>query len=292
MARPRIDPRSLVAIRRVAAGHAGPRGDRVVELGRGADSVAYLVDEEWVVRVARTANARVTMRREIALLPELAAALPVAVPDPAFVETGEGGAAFMGYRVLRGVPLTPALLGRLPRRGRDRVLGQFAEFLRALHGHDIAAARRAGVGPQLLTGGYHPGQRELLDLAAPCPGNRRRKQLEVAFDAIEADPGSTFIASPAVLHADLKPAHVLVDPSGAGITGILDWGDVSLGDPDFDLAVISIFFGRGVLAQLLRHLPGRDAEALEWKAGVYSALRALQDQVFGLRTEGLGGTPG
>jgi aminoglycoside 2''-phosphotransferase len=81
----------------------------------------------------------------------------------------------------------------------------------------------------------------------------------------------------AVLHCDLKPAHVLHDAASGQISGALDWGDVSLGDPDFDLAVSGIFFGQEFLARLLEHLPDRDPAVVRDKACFFTTLRRLQD---------------
>ena len=80
-----------------------------------------------------------------------------------------------------------------------------------------------------------------------------------------------------MLHGDLKPAHVLHDAARGQITGVLDWGDVSLGDPDLDLAVIGIFFGDEFLARLLEHLPDRDPAVVRDKACFFTTLRRLQD---------------
>jgi aminoglycoside 2''-phosphotransferase len=81
----------------------------------------------------------------------------------------------------------------------------------------------------------------------------------------------------ALLHSDLKPDHVLHDPASGQLTGVLDWGDVSLGDPDFDLAVCGIFFGPQFLARLLHHLPDRDPDVVRDKAHFFTTLRCLQD---------------
>jgi aminoglycoside phosphotransferase (APT) family kinase protein len=61
---------------------------------------------------------------------------------------------------------------------------------------------------------------------------------------------------------------------------VLDWGDVSLGDADFDLAVIRVFFGEPFLARLLEHLPGRDAATVREKARFFTTLRAVQDACY------------
>src|SRR5436309_124367 len=52
----------------------------VVEVGEGYDFKVLLVDDEWVFRFARRQGVVAALETEVALLPALAAALPVAVP--------------------------------------------------------------------------------------------------------------------------------------------------------------------------------------------------------------------
>jgi aminoglycoside phosphotransferase (APT) family kinase protein len=73
---------------------------------------------------------------------------------------------------------------------------------------------------------------------------------------------------------------VLLDPHAGRIAGVLDWGDACVGDPDFDLAVISIFFGADVQARLLAHLPSRDPGAVRAKTRFFTTLRRLQDLAY------------
>jgi aminoglycoside 2''-phosphotransferase len=252
----------------------------VTELGRGTDSVAYLVDGEWVFRFPAVANARRTLRRELALLPRLRPALPLAIP--AFEHVGrrdDGEVLFVGYRVLPGLALTPQLLSTLGDEEQEDALASIAAFLRALHAFPIDAARAAGVAYERVSGGYHDGQRDLpRSLAAHLPA-AEVADLEAEFAAYEADHEPSHLP-PALLHSDLKPEHVLYDPAARRITGVLDWGDVSLGDPDFDLAVVGIFFGEDFLARLLMQLPDRDPQTVLDKARFFTTLRRLTDLAY------------
>ncbi len=40
----------------------------------------------------------------------------------------------------------------------------------------------------------------------------------------------------ALIHHDLAPEHILVTPDGTRIAGVIDWGDLALGDPALDFA--------------------------------------------------------
>jgi aminoglycoside 2''-phosphotransferase len=249
----------------------------VNELGRGTDSVAYLVDGEWVFRFPAVANARRTLRRELALLPRLGPALPLA--SPTFEHVGrreDGELLFVGYRVLPGVPLTPELLSSLPGDEQEATLASLADFLRALHAFPVDAARAAGVGYERLSGGYHDGQRDLPRSLAPQLTAAEVAHLEAEFAAYDAAYEPSRVA-PALLHSDLKPEHILYDTVARRVTGVLDWGDVCLGDPDFDLAVVGIFFGEDLLARLLHHLPDRDPPTLLAKARFFTTVRRLTD---------------
>jgi aminoglycoside 2''-phosphotransferase len=254
-----------------------PHGDgKLVELGRGADSVAYLLDDEWVLRFPLTANAQRTLRRELALLDDLAPTLPL--PIPAFEHVGrrDGQLLFAGYRAIGGEPLTGSRLRALPAVAQRNVLASLAAFLTALHAYPVSAARRAGVTEQLTSGGYHAAQRDLPRQFAELLSPAEVADLDALFAEYErAHHPST--APCALLHSDLKPAHVLHDTATGQLTGVLDWGDVSLGDPDFDLAVIGIFFGEDFLARLLEHLPDRDPAVVHDKARFLTTLRWLQD---------------
>jgi aminoglycoside 2''-phosphotransferase len=256
----------------------------VVELGRGTDSVAFLVDGEWVFRFPVVSNAQWTLRRELELLPGLGRALPLAVPVVEHVGRHDGELVFAGYRCLPGVPLTAAVFAGLSPDAQEAALAEIAGFLTSLHACPVAAARAAGVAEELLSGAYDPQHRVLHRRLGDLLTDREVARLDAVFDAYERDHQPDRV-SPVLLHSDLKPDHVLYDKVAGRVAGVLDWGDVSLGDGDFDLAVIAIFFGEAFLRRLLPHLPDRDPETVLAKARFFTTVRALQDAVYDLQLD-------
>jgi aminoglycoside 2''-phosphotransferase len=252
-----------------------PDGE-LVELGRGADSAAYLLDGEWVLRFPVTANARRTLLCELALLEDLAPTLPLPIPSFAYVGRRDGELLFAGYRAIGGEPLTYERLRALPAASQQDILASLAAFLTALHAYPVGAATRAGVTEQLTSGGYHAAQRDLPRQLAGLLSAAEVAHLDALFARYEREHQPSTVPC-ALLHSDLKPAHVLYDTATGQLTGVLDWGDVSLGDPDFDLAVIGIFFGHEFLARLLEHLPDRNPAVVHDKARFFTTLRWLQD---------------
>ena len=86
--------------------------------------------------------------------------------------------------------------------------------------------------------------------------------------------------TPVLLHADIKPAHLLHDPSSGALTGLLDWGDASLGHGDFDLAIVGAFCGPQTLRGLLDRLDDADAERACASIPFLLTLRRLQDAIY------------
>ena len=205
------------------------------QLATGWDNVVHLVDERWVFRFPRRAVAVPGIEREIDVLPRLAPNLPLPVPLPRFVGEPEGDYPWpwFGAAHLRGVELAESGWS-----DAERVIvgAEVGAFLRELH-----AGRLAGrVGPTLPVDPMRRAdmpfrvaatRKRLVDLAA-----MRLWEPTNEVDALLAD-ASNLPPPPrtSVLHGDLHVRHVLVD--GGHVTGIIDWGDVCVGDPSIDLSL-------------------------------------------------------
>jgi aminoglycoside 2''-phosphotransferase len=252
--------------------------DSVELLGAGAESAAFRVDVEWVVRFPLLPAAQRTLSTELALLPQLAPRLPVAVPRVEHI--GERGRelGFSAYRALEGEPLSDAALSALSPSARARALDELAALLAAIHRFPVERARAAGVSFELCNGAYHAAQENLerrlsglldsIELAAIA---RQRN----AFEDVQPHP-----SRPVLLHSDIKPVHLLHDPSSGALTGLLDWGDVSLGHADFDLAIIRAFCGPHTLQGLLERMEDADAERVSASIPFLITVRWLQDALY------------
>jgi hypothetical protein len=63
-------------------------------------------------------------------------------------------------------------------------------------------------------------------------GSDARRGAGLLDDIVGRD--STFDFEPTLVHADLGPDHILCTTSA--ISGVIDWGDVRIGDPAIDLS--------------------------------------------------------
>ena len=171
-----------------------------------------LVDDDWVFRFPRRPGVEEALEVEIALLPMLAAALPVAVPS---FECVSRSPLFVGYRVIRGEPLV-----------EEDAEGVRA-FLDALHAVDPAGLPLDRTD---WVDAYRGQCAEFERLVFPLLDADTRRRAQQLFGDVETLVGF----EPALLHADLGPDHLLV--RDGSLRGVIDWGDARVGDPALDYA--------------------------------------------------------
>ncbi|MFJ9567331.1 aminoglycoside phosphotransferase family protein [Streptomyces fuscichromogenes] len=210
--------------------HPDLAGLPVEVLANGWDNLVCRLGEEFLVRLPRRAVAAELVAHEQRWLPQLADRLPLPVPAP--VRVGRPTAQYpWSWSV---VPFFP---GRVAARSEPDDPWSAAEtlggFLEALHAPAPSAAPvnrargipLAGRAKGVLTGLAHAA----LDERATALQIWERATAAPAWDG-----------PPVWLHADLHPANVLVDRGR--ISAVIDFGDITSGDPATDLSVAWMLF--------------------------------------------------
>ncbi len=215
----------------------------------GWDNAMFHLGDRLAVRLPRRAIAARLLEKEQHWLPQLAKQLPIAVPVP--------------HRIGLPSPLYPwhwSVIPWLSGQTADEIrlnmnhARQFALFLKALH---IAAPDNAPKNPfrgvpliQRVTMMNERMQRVEAQTAVITP--TLRSLWQQAVDA-PIDLESTWI------HGDLHSRNILVDKSG--IIGVIDWGDLAVGDRATDLAAFWYLFPEQHLRQPAIKAYGEVSEA-------------------------------
>ena len=202
----------------------------LADAGHGWDNHLYTLGNDLAVRLPRRAAAAGLIEHEQRWLPDIATRLPLPVPVP--VRVGVPG---------RGYPWRWSVLPWLKGRAADQHAPHvsqarpLAAFLRSLH---VPAPADAPTNP---VRGVPLRQR-----AAAVAARMQRlasttslitSQLTHIWDVALHAP---LDVPPTWIHGDLHPRNVLVEHGG--ITGIIDWGDITSGDCATDLASIWMLF--------------------------------------------------
>jgi aminoglycoside phosphotransferase (APT) family kinase protein len=192
----------------------------------GFDNYMFRLGESFAVRLPRSASAARLIANEQRWLITISDRLPVQIPVP--IRVGQPGFGFpWRWSVVPWLTGTTAELA--PVAGREAA--RLAAFLRALHVPAPAdaprnldraaplAARAAAIGERMAR------LARTSDVISDRIRAAWRESLEVSADT-----------QPTWIHGDLHARNVLT--LDGMITGVIDWGDMTSGDPAIDLACL------------------------------------------------------
>jgi hygromycin-B 7''-O-kinase len=200
----------------VAAGY-GIRPGRVRPLPPGVANQVYLLGDDLVLRIPRSAGYAADLRKEAALLPHL-----------------------LGLRTARlvafaEVPVIHLVTTRVP--GTDRVTSEVDDRIGRQVGRELAELHRirADLPPV-------PVDTPAADPFALVDGLRADGWID-AGSAHRLTAWFERLGPPSpeqvLIHGDIAPQNLLADDAG-DLTGIVDWGDAMRADPATDFAKVRL----------------------------------------------------
>lgn len=213
----------------------------ILRLGSGWDNTAVRLGEDWMARFARRDVAAPLLALEAQVLPGIARALPLPIPEPVASGT-QVGASALPFLVQRFLPGVTACSMDFPRAARERAGWTLGSCLSALHGMDPGPDSGEGLGALPRDGERRARRAERLDVLRERAGAVGAKRADLvpalarALGQLEslADAGDADRMVP--VHGDLYARHIVLDRD-ARPTGLIDWGDVHVGDPALDLSI-------------------------------------------------------
>jgi aminoglycoside phosphotransferase (APT) family kinase protein len=212
--------------RLMAAQHPELTHLQVELMAHGWDNAMFRVGGDLVARLPRREMAVRPLVNEQRWLPVLAPALPLPVPAPARI--GQPGFGYPWPWSI--VPFLPGeAASRTPPADPAEAAVSLGGFLAALH---VPAALDAPLNQFRGVPLAHRAEQVMANL-------------ELAGDQVDqaaftagwktALAAPTWDGPPVWLHGDLHPANVLVDRGR--VSGVIDFGDITSGDPAIDLSV-------------------------------------------------------
>lgn len=257
--------------------------------GEGWDSVALLVNGEYIFRIAKRADVALRLANEARLLPALVGCMPFAIPRFEYVcdDPESGGKRIAGYRIIRGTPLTRAFLQQLPSDAAGLLAHDLGDFLSLLHVYPVEHAATLIVPIERSSGwrdqhaAFYGEVREhifpLLDAA--------ERERVAAFWEGYLDDDANFGFTPVLIHCDLNPAeHILCDAATGRLNGVIDWGDACIGDPALDFTGLLRELGREFAERVATSYRG-ERDATFWRrAAFYGRLGPYHEIRFGQRS--------
>jgi len=213
----------------------------------GDDFTVVEVNSKWMFRFPRSQEAPAVLEIEKQFLNEFASISPIPVPLYQYV-----GPGFVGYPKIEGLLLSPSRYKALPRSSQKRIAVQIGDFLTSLHTFPIEHALQMG----MSEGWNNWRQKAFQTFKSDIAPRLKQKTLKGSMACLEGFFSKNYI--PAVIHGDFYPPdHLFLDPQRQELSGIIDFGDLTIEDPACDLKNILSELGEDALIEVLNSYGGQ-----------------------------------
>ena len=256
------------------------RNASLITDGWGSDVLD--VNGEFIFRFPKVDWAEEQYAKEAVLLPTLARRFSFAVPNFEFdyPVTGQKFGRFVGYRKIVGEPLSGS---NMKVRRLAWLLGTAVS---EVHGFPVERAVQAGAPPldvRSWLGEYEQEYRWLRENSFPLLSEPARVHSERLFEDFLSDE-SNFGFEPVLVHGDLGCEHILCDKQRGVINGIIDWGEVAIGDPANDFAALMVCLGRNLVEEVVASYTGTVDRAFWKRVEWYVKIFPYYDIIQGIKT--------
>ncbi|WP_431046928.1 viomycin phosphotransferase [Streptomyces sp. P1-3] len=232
-----------------------------------------VIGSERVVCLPRTEAAAARLSERAAALRALAGVdLGVRTPEP-LSEAGAHGRDEVPFLVLSRIPGAPLEADVLDDpRVADAVAAQYATLLAGLAraGADQKVRAVLPPAPEGRWWQFAADVRAELFVLMSDSGRRRAERQLAAVDGLPC-------LTEAVVHGDLGAENVLWEQTDGlpRLSGVVDWDEVTLGDPAEDLAAVGAGYGQDLLGRVLA-LGGWSKKGLATRIAAIRGTFALQ----------------
>lgn len=206
----------------------------VVIMGEGFRSVAVGVDDRLVFLIGKHERAAKGFEREFEILPRIATALPVQIPNPEhFIKQSETFPfGVLGYPKIQGRTLTKALI---PEVDLKKLARDVALLLAELHGFNFGSC-------DLESPRFFEEDRKLMNDVLPALKRLLPKNeyvlIENWWQSYLGDDAN-FEFEPVFIHGDLWYENFILDAELKRLVGVVDFEACGLGDIAREFAPLS-----------------------------------------------------
>ena len=244
--------------------------DQLVPAGNGDFCLAFRRGGQ-IIRVARHAEAAAAIERETCVLRKIAAEMPLPVPQLS-IYTPETCPPFTMHNEIVGDVLTREIWERLPAVSQEKAVADLANFLKALHSIPVEIADDCEL-PQLdavtVAANLSAAAAKISHLLDP----QSRLLLAETLERWANPPNPEKRQS--LIHCDIAPGHLLFDPQSGHLTGVIDFGDIAIGNTARDFIYIYEDFGESILELVLNYYAGKNAPEMMTEIRKWYLLEAI-----------------
>lgn len=244
----------------------------VKKMGEGDNSKAFLINKNYIFRFAKREDVKVSFRKEIKVLPKIEPFLPLQIPKLKFVSKETD---FVGYKSIPGEFMSAKIYKLSGKKVRKQLQISLSKFLSNLHNIDLGILKDCGLETMNYKEEYSNDYIKIQRLIFPNI-SIKKKNLITEFYHLYLDNKNNFEYNPSLIHNDFSQDHILLRKSTKEVNGIIDFGDIAIGDPDYDLMYLSDNPGAKFIQEMLQFYNPDNYIKLMKKLSFFSMANKLQ----------------
>ena len=201
----------------------------IIVLGQGLDSIAYLVNNEYIFKQSKHDEARNNLKKEIQVLNYLKGKITLQIPD---IEYYSEEYSVCGYKDIKGDNLTPDIYKNMSYDEKDKLAQDIALFLREMHSVPLPDIDELECNVTEDYKSDYDALREMIYYKIP---DKSKDYLDDLYNRILNDERITKYVR-ALCHNDLGCKHMIIQNNK--VVGIIDFGDAAVTDRDKDFVYL------------------------------------------------------
>ena len=231
----------------------------------------------WIFRFPRNSVVAANQQKEIAILPTIASPR-VDFAVPRFEHVGFwNGQPYVGYRRIPGRPLSHCELTVDTARSVATVLSSLHSIPTSL----VATACAMEPSVDAWRRHYRALREEVRTRLSTLLESSILVAVELGFDRFFQEELTT-LEDVALVHCDLGCEHILMDEEGVAVAGVIDFEDVTVGDPAIDFVGLFVTYGLEA-TERVRDYYGRELDVnFENRLYFYTWMASCHQIIYGL----------
>lgn len=252
----------------------------LVDIGQNND--VLIVNGSLVFRFPKYKKGIEQLRKETKILKYIRDFISIQIPNPTYnsLEKLEVGEVFTGYELIQGVPLWKDNIIEIKNNETLKSLAmKLVQFLIELH-----AIPKDCISSSFELDYNHPIEemsklyQEIKSNLFPFIKKESQKEITQSFNTfLESDAVNNLDVT--LIHGDFGASNIIWLPESKEISGIIDFGNVRLGDPAYDFAGILSSYGEDFFNMCIQLYP--NGQSICERVKFYKSTFALQEALHG-----------
>ena len=221
----------------------------IKKIGEGDNSKAFVVNKNYIFRFPKKGKVKHQIQREVCVLPKIKSAVGISIPDFEFISPALN---FVGYQKINGHILSDKILRSLSKNQQVEIHKTLGNFLTQIHSFPLSCLENCGLETMDLKEEYSDNFKNAKKEIFPFISKKKREIISHFFNQYLSDDNN-FKYTAALVHNDFSKDHILIDTGNKQISGIIDFGDIAIGDPSYDFLYSLDEFGKRFLKEVFRY---------------------------------------